>query len=99
MLANYQWTNDGFRKPTGGVICSAHCITAGAEGCVRWQGKSGQLPSTRDAAAAGENRPRGAVRRVFKGRAPDFGTGAPAHPGQGRAIKGQALGGRLGVVE
>src|SRR6266581_4115950 len=87
-------------KPSRTIIPSAHCIAARAEGCVGWQRQAGQLPPPRDADARTEICPRcAAVGRVFKGRAPDFRAGAPAHPGQGRAIKGQALGSWSGVVE
>src|SRR5438445_13455885 len=78
---------------------SPHRVAACANRCVRWPGNSGQLPATRNAAASAQICPRGTVGRVFKGCAPDFRTGAATHPSQGRAIKGQALGGGSAVVE
>ena len=74
-------------------------IAAGAETCVRRQGKPAQLPAARDANPSAKASPPVAVGGVFEGRAPDLRAGATAQPGDGAAIIVEDTGGWPGVVQ
>src|ERR1043166_8818255 len=89
--------DDGSRKPPRPVVFTAGDKAAGAEIAERRQAETGKLPASVNALARSEPRPIAAVGRDLEKRTPDFGPRAAPQPGDGRAIEGQVLSGRIGI--